>query len=118
MLSVIVRQAGNAVALRAAATAPALRSAFATFDSTPMGGLKGYSEKERAVENAYFSKEDERLLRKLLNKVKTVSDIDDVHAAAGIDAQERSSLNAIVGKYNMSKEDFDALIAWRHHHAH
>mmetsp|Transcript_14345 Transcript_14345/g.33967 ORF Transcript_14345/g.33967 Transcript_14345/m.33967 type:complete len:104 (-) Transcript_14345:376-687(-) len=75
---------------------PAARSfgnaAFSTFDNQPLGGMKGFSEKERAVENAFFSKEDEKLLRKLLSKVKTVTDETDKNGAAGVEAKERSSL--------------------------
>ena len=40
----------------------------------------------------YFNKEDERLLRKLLSKVKKSSDVTDKNAAVGVAAQERASL--------------------------
>ena len=45
-----------------------------------------------ARQNQYFNKEDERLLRKLLSKVKKTSDVSDKHAAVGVAAQEKASL--------------------------
>mmetsp|Transcript_4945 Transcript_4945/g.8983 ORF Transcript_4945/g.8983 Transcript_4945/m.8983 type:complete len:121 (-) Transcript_4945:816-1178(-) len=120
MLPALARSTAAAGSLRALVPAAAVSSVrlMSGFGDRAMQGLKGISEKELAVENAYFSKEDERLLRKLLKKVKTVSDATDEHAAAGVMAQELSSLKAIVGKYNMSEDELKALIEWRHHHEH
>lgn len=53
MLASVARSSGTALSLRVLAAGSATRSAaaaFSTFDNQPMGGLKGYSEKERAVE--------------------------------------------------------------------
>jgi len=77
-------------------------------------GLKGFSEHETAVENQYFSKEDERVLRNLLNKVKKQSDQTDVAAAAGVQASEEAALRGIVGKYKITSEDVKALLQWKH----
>lgn len=64
----------------------------------------------------HFLKEDERLLRKLLSKIKAQADAADVHEAAGVEASERSALSAIVGKYGVSAEDMDKLLDWKHKH--
>mmetsp|Transcript_32743 Transcript_32743/g.82131 ORF Transcript_32743/g.82131 Transcript_32743/m.82131 type:complete len:121 (-) Transcript_32743:243-605(-) len=120
MLAALARSTAAASGLRALVPAAGVSSArmMSGFGDRALQGIKGISEKEMAVENAYFNKEDERLLRKILKKVKTVSDVTDEHAAVGIAAQEMSSLKAIVDKYNVSQEDLNALIEWRHHHEH
>lgn len=64
----------------------------------------------------HFMKEDERLLRKLLSKIKAQADAADVHEAAGVDASERSALASIIGKYNVSAADVDKLMEWKHTH--
>jgi hypothetical protein len=64
----------------------------------------------------YFNKEDERLLTNLLKKVKTHTEEVDSSAAATAKAAEEAALRQIVGKYKVSKEDFDAIIAWKHSH--
>lgn len=78
--------------------------------------MQGYDDKEAAEERLFFKKEDEKLLRKLLGKVKAQADQADVHAAVGDKAAELSSLQAIVAKYNVSQDDIDALIAWKNSH--
>ena len=40
----------------------------------------------------------------------------DVHEAAGATASELSSLKAIVGKYNVSQDDLNKLLDWKHAH--
>eukprot|EP00929_Paragymnodinium_shiwhaense_P043932 TRINITY_DN22549_c0_g1_i1.p1 TRINITY_DN22549_c0_g1~~TRINITY_DN22549_c0_g1_i1.p1 ORF type:complete len:122 (-),score=19.90 TRINITY_DN22549_c0_g1_i1:440-769(-) len=74
-------------------------------------------DRRRLLEDQYFKKEDERLMRQLLAKMKKQSDLADSHGAEGSRATERSALNDIVSKYKMSTEDIDALIAWRHDHS-
>lgn len=49
-------------------------------------------------------------------QVKHQSDIADKHAAEGVKAAEVSALKQIVSKYNMSKEDMDKLVKWKHTH--
>lgn len=68
------------------------------------------------TQRMHFMKEDERLLRKLLSKIKAQADAADVHEAAGVDASERSALNSIVGKYNVSPADVEKLMEWKHKH--
>lgn len=62
----------------------------------------------------HFKKEDEKLLRALLNKVKKQADADDAKSAADADAVEVKALNVILGKYKVSDDDLKALIAWKH----
>ncbi|KAI7836075.1 hypothetical protein COHA_010044 [Chlorella ohadii] len=66
----------------------------------------------------YFKKEDEKLLRQLLSKVRSQAAQSDPHAAAGALEAEKSQLKAIVGKYNVSEADLNELIRWKHdiHH--
>ena len=77
-------------------------------------GVRGFKEHESAVENLYFNKEEERLLRGLLSKVKKQSDVKDLHGAAGAAAAEVTALKSIVSKYNMSQADISALLDWKH----
>lgn len=81
-----------------------------------MSGVKGFNEHEQAVENMYFSKEDERLLGKLLSKVKKQTQVTDVSAATESAVAEEAALRNIVAKYKISKEDFQALLDWKHAH--
>jgi hypothetical protein len=64
----------------------------------------------------YFSKEDERLMSKLLNKMKKQTSVTDVSAATESAVAEEAALRNIVGRYQMSKEDFKALLDWKHAH--
>jgi hypothetical protein len=77
-------------------------------------GVKGFNERESAMENLYFTKEDERLLRGLLTKVKKQSDVKDKPAAAGVLAAELAALKNITSKYNISDADVSALMDWKH----
>lgn len=78
-------------------------------------GVRGFSEREKVVEDLYFNKEDERILRKLLGKLKSQADTADALTAVGVRAAEESALRAIVDKYKISKGDFEALLDWKHH---
>ncbi|KAK9828605.1 hypothetical protein WJX72_001004 [[Myrmecia] bisecta] len=80
--------------------------------TTPAGVI--WSDKERGEEAIAFRKEDERLLRALLAKVKKAADSTDVHEAEGSRAAELSSLKAILGKYNVSDKDLQAVLEWKH----
>ena len=65
-----------------------------------------YKESEKARENAFFSKEDEKALRKLLSKVK--SNADAACSTAGAhSAKEEAALKAIVGKYKLDSKDME-----------
>eukprot|EP01024_Parvocaulis_polyphysoides_P069583 TRINITY_DN852_c0_g1_i1.p4 TRINITY_DN852_c0_g1~~TRINITY_DN852_c0_g1_i1.p4 ORF type:complete len:109 (-),score=23.61 TRINITY_DN852_c0_g1_i1:347-673(-) len=103
----LLQYAGSSVAL-------SLRSvACSTVRMFSMEGLPKYDEKERGEEALYFSKEDERAMRKLLSKVKQQADTD-VAERQKQDASEQESLKAIVSKYNISQDDFMALLKWKH----
>eukprot|EP00798_Chlamydomonas_sp_ICE-L_P031372 gene31372-6531_t len=71
-----------------------------------MSGLKGFNEAEAAKEAIYFNKEDQRIMMKLLNKVKAQSDVADKHGAIGVEAAERSAISDITS----------ALMKWKHTH--
>lgn len=60
--------------------------------------LAGYDNKEQAEEAVFFHKEDEKLLKSLLRKVRAQAEAHDTHSAVGAKAAELSSLNEIVGK--------------------
>lgn len=69
------------------------------------------------MQDFYFNKEDERLMRKLLGKMKQTADKHDEHGAVGVAATEGSKLDAIISKYDISAADRAALIEWRHDHS-
>jgi hypothetical protein len=79
-----------------------------------VSGGAPFREHESAVENLYFNKEEERLLRKLLTKVKKQSDAKDQPGAAGAAAAEVMALKNIVSKYNIAPADMEALVDWKH----
>lgn len=58
--------------------------------------------------------EDQRTLAKLVSKVRNQSDVTDKAAAAAVKAAEEQSLHNIIGKYQVSKQDVDALLKWKH----
>lgn len=61
----------------------------------------------------FFHKEDEKLLKKLLQKVRAQAEQHDVHNAKGAQAAEMSALDAIVGG-KLSAEEKQKLIDWKH----
>eukprot|EP00195_Chlamydomonas_chlamydogama_P006470 CAMPEP_0202900214 /NCGR_PEP_ID=MMETSP1392-20130828/10403_1 /ASSEMBLY_ACC=CAM_ASM_000868 /TAXON_ID=225041 /ORGANISM="Chlamydomonas chlamydogama, Strain SAG 11-48b" /LENGTH=84 /DNA_ID=CAMNT_0049586557 /DNA_START=101 /DNA_END=355 /DNA_ORIENTATION=+ len=79
-------------------------------------GLKGFKEAEKTIEDLYFTKEDQRVLQKLLGKVKVQSDVADKHAAEGIRAAEVSALKPIIEKYKIGGSDVEKLLSWKHTH--
>ncbi len=80
-----------------------------------MQGMKGYDDKEAAEERLFFKKEEEKLLRGLLAKVRAQAEAADPHAATGTLAAERSALDAIVGS-KLSAGEKDQLLEWKHTH--
>eukprot|EP00892_Ulva_mutabilis_P007002 jgi/Ulvmu1/4674/UM002_0405.1 len=76
-------------------------------------GVRSFREREASAENLYFNKEEERLLRNLLKKMKSQADKHDDKATAH-NTKEGKELEGIVGKYKMSEEDFQALMQWKH----
>ncbi|KAL4436834.1 hypothetical protein ABPG75_003973 [Micractinium tetrahymenae] len=97
--------------------APRAEAVFGT-RSMSLAGMKGYDDKEAAEEMLFFKKEDERLLRRLLSKVRQQAEQHDMHAAVGAIEAEKSALKAIVSKYNVSEEDLNALMDWKHNVHH
>ncbi|KAG2482986.1 hypothetical protein HYH03_018112 [Edaphochlamys debaryana] len=75
-----------------------------------------FSEGEKAIEDLYFTKEDQRIMGKLLAKIKSQSDIADKHAAEGVKAAEVSALKHIIQGQNLSQDIVDKLIKWKHTH--
>ena len=63
----------------------------------------------------FFKKEDEKLLKSLLAKVRAQAEQHDVHSAKGVLAAEKSALDEIVGS-KLSSTQKDALIEWKHTH--
>jgi hypothetical protein len=59
--------------------------------------LSGYDNKEQAEEAVFFHKEDEKLLKKLLSKVRAQAEQYDSRSASEARAAELSALNEIVG---------------------
>lgn len=72
-----------------------------------------YSVTPQAIEDMYFTKEDQRILGKLLNKVKSQSDVNDKHAAEGQKTAELSALQTILSKYKVSSDDMTVGEGWR-----
>lgn len=104
----------SSLALSASRSSGRLLHCYTSVRGMAMQGVKGFNEHEQAVENMYFSKEDERLLSKLLSKVKKQTQVTDVSAATQSAVAEEAALRNIVSKYKISKEDFQALLDWKH----
>jgi hypothetical protein len=71
---------------------------------------EGFSSLTSPPQNLWMSREDEKSLRKLLNKVKGQA---DTHAPSTAEAE---ALQKIVGSYKMKPADIAALVNWRHSH--
>jgi hypothetical protein len=84
-------------------------------DKAPHRWVDDQDKRARAQESVFFKKEDEKLLRKLLNKVKVEAAHHDQQEAEIHAKDERAALQKIVGKYNVSEEDLEAILHWRHH---
>merc|ERR1739847_127930 len=84
------------------------RSAARFFSSDSFSDKLG--KKEAAEERLYFNKEDEKLLRGLLGKMKAQAECSD----RSHKEKERSALIEIVGTYSLKNQDIERLIEWRH----
>lgn len=73
-----------------------------------------FEDREKGEERVYFRREEERMLRNLLNKVKKSADTEDKHAAQQAQQDEFNKLKGILGKYNVSEQDMEALIKWKY----
>ena len=88
------------------ARAAARPSAARAMSGTPTYTGTVYKESEKARENAFFSKQDEMALRKLLTKVKSSADASCTTAGAH-SAKEEAALKAIVAKYKLDAKDLE-----------
>ncbi|GMH40919.1 hypothetical protein BSKO_08823 [Bryopsis sp. KO-2023] len=96
---------------------PAVRATFGQSSRwMSVSGIGNLPEKERGEERLYFNKEDEKLLKKLLSKVKGQADKNDKHGAEGTKAAELSALKDILGKYKVSDDDMVAVLEWKNTH--
>ena len=110
-----MRAATVATLARAAARwrlAPAAEAARGYAAGTPTFTGTVYKESEKARENAFFSKQDEMALRKLLTKVKSSADSQCTTAGAH-SAKEEAALKAIVGKYKLEAKDMEGACGAR-----
>ncbi|KAK9847853.1 hypothetical protein WJX84_008658 [Apatococcus fuscideae] len=73
-----------------------------------------FTKRERGEETAHFKREEARMLKELLNKVKKSADEGDSEGAAAHKKADTEALKKIVGKYNMSETDLDAVVAWKY----
>jgi hypothetical protein len=77
-------------------------------------------EREKAAEKQYFNQEDEKLLRNLMNKLKSTAAAQVGGGAKGPAAAApkvnpaRVRLNEIVGS-KLTEAEKDALMEWRTH---
>ncbi|RLN48458.1 hypothetical protein BBJ28_00009357 [Nothophytophthora sp. Chile5] len=111
-------------ARRAAAVAAQKRVAFAS----PMqaAGLADLRDKEKAAEAVFFkygrseSVElhdvwvDEKALRKLLQKMKGQTDVNDKKGLKDHVEHDKKGLGSIPG-LDLSEEQVQALLKWKHH---
>lgn len=63
----------------------------------------------------FFRKEDEKLLKELLTKVRAQAEKHDVHSAHGVRQAEMSALKAIVGN-KLSEQEIERVLEWKHEH--
>ncbi|CAH0480037.1 unnamed protein product [Peronospora belbahrii] len=100
------------LAIRSAAAAVSKRIAFVS----PMGqimGLTNMHEKEKAAEAVFFNKEDEKALRKLLQKMKGQTDAVDKKGYKDHVEHDKEGLKKIAG-LNLNEEQVQALLKWKH----
>jgi len=101
MALVKVMKAFGPRAWSAAPTLPVASRTFAAFE-----------DRERGEEQVHFRREDEKLLRSLLAKVKKQADVAE-GGADGAKSAEEQQLKTILGdKANPST--IEALIRWKH----
>nr|CCA14355.1 conserved hypothetical protein [Albugo laibachii Nc14] len=74
-----------------------------------------FDQKERAAEKSYFNKEDERALRKLLQKMKSQTDVHDHKGSKDHLEHDVAGLKKIPGLY-LTDDLAKALIKWKQDH--
>ncbi|KAK9826433.1 hypothetical protein WJX81_005207 [Elliptochloris bilobata] len=73
-----------------------------------------YDDKERGDERVHFAREDEKLLRKLLSKVKAQADQVDKQGADGHKDAEAAKLKKILPKHKLTDQEIELLLGWKH----
>jgi hypothetical protein len=76
-----------------------------------MSSLKGFDERERAAETLWFSKQEEKVLRNLLSKMKAQADKHDPTSKEVL-AKESKALQEIMP--SLSAEQVSKLLDWKH----
>ena len=71
----------------------------------------GYQEKEIGEETVYFHKEDEKLLKNLLKKVRAQATQNDAQGSAAATAQEIQELQKIVGS-KLTEDEMRGMLKW------
>ncbi|KAE9013602.1 hypothetical protein PR003_g14180 [Phytophthora rubi] len=94
---------------RAAAAVP--KRAFAS--PVQSMGLSNLQDKEKAAEAVFFNKQDEKSLRKLLQKMKGQTDAVDKEGYKNHVEHDKKGLKEIPG-LNLSEEQVKALLKWKH----
>lgn len=100
-----LRRAAATASKRLAAPAPLQTAAFSS----------SFSEKERAAEAAFFNKEDEKALRKLLKKLKGQADVNDSKGLQSHVEHDKKGLEKVPG-LKLTPEQVEALLKWKHEH--
>ncbi|KAL3672656.1 hypothetical protein V7S43_001951 [Phytophthora oleae] len=76
-------------------------------------GLADLRDKEKAAEAVFFNKQDEKTLRKLLQKMKGQTDVVDKEGFKHHVEHDKKGLKDIAG-LNLSEEQVNALLKWKH----
>uniref|UniRef100_A0AAV1UQM5 Uncharacterized protein n=1 Tax=Peronospora matthiolae TaxID=2874970 RepID=A0AAV1UQM5_9STRA len=99
------------LALRRAAAVAVSKRAFAS--PMQLMGHANMHEKEKAMEAAFFNKQDEKTLRKLLQKMKGQTDVADKDGYKDHVDHDVKGLKKIPG-LNLNEEQIQALLKWKH----
>ncbi|KAF4323208.1 hypothetical protein BBO99_00002764 [Phytophthora kernoviae] len=76
-------------------------------------GFTDLKDKEKAAEAVFFNKQDEKVLRKLLQKMKGQTDIADKEGYKHHVEHDKKGLKNISG-LNLNDEQVSALLKWKH----
>ncbi|KAI9917030.1 hypothetical protein PsorP6_016870 [Peronosclerospora sorghi] len=78
-------------------------------------GVGDFRDKEKAAEAAFFNKQDEKALRKLLKKIKGQADATDKSGYKDHLEHDKKGLEKIPGLH-LNDAQVDALLKWKHEH--
>ncbi|KAH7467314.1 hypothetical protein KRP22_013217 [Phytophthora ramorum] len=76
-------------------------------------GLADLRDKEKAAEAVFFNKQDEKSLRRLLQKMKGQTDVVDKEGYKHHVEHDKKGLQDIPG-LKLSDEQISALLKWKH----